>query len=108
MTILRSFKTMKLSAGLLGIAFGLTACATTQSTPKDDSAMMAALAEAETMTTSTAESDDTMICKKTTVVGSKFNKRVCATKAQWLLREEEDRLATETLQRDRTGSQGRG
>lgn len=101
MTILLSLETMKRSVCLVGIVFALGACATTEATPPTakETAMLALLETAEATTTSNAESDDSMICKKTTVVGSKFNKRLCATKAEWERQELEYRLATEQIQR---------
>jgi hypothetical protein len=108
MTTTLSLTTLKRAACLLGLTVVLGACASTQNTvSNDDPDMLAALAQAEATTTSNAESGDSMICKKTTVVGSRFNKKVCATAAEWEAREAADRDATANIQRDRTGSQGR-
>lgn len=108
MTRTLSLTTVKRAACLLGLTVALSACATSQTTTSnEDPAMMAALAQAEATTTSNAESGDSMICKRTTVVGSRFNKKVCATAAEWEAREEADRASTANIQRDRTGSQGR-
>lgn len=109
MTTLLSLASLKRSACLVGIAFALSACATTETTTMTETtavktADVAVMAEE----TKTAEADDDMVCKKTTVVGSKFNKRVCATRAEWAARAEADRLAAQNMQRDRTGSQGQG
>ena len=87
------------------IAFGLlclSACAT--STPSvekmADAKAAQEVSENLTQTKRTMKSEDgKMICKRTTVVGSKFNKKVCATAEDWAARAEADRKTTETIQR---------
>lgn len=100
MTTLLSLTSLKRSACLVGIAFALAACATTQTTTTIETTSVKT-AEVAVMSeeTKNAEADDAMVCKKTTVVGSKFNKRVCATKAEWAARAEADRLTTDSIQR---------
>jgi len=87
----------------------LGACTTTDSsTPTTADAPVEAaqsqsaeqVAENLARTKSTATSDDgEIICKREPVVGSKFNRKVCATKDQWAARRNEDRKTTERIQR---------
>lgn len=96
MSTVLSTLTLKRAACLTAAMIALSACATTETSTMDATPVATAPTEA---TTKTAEADDRMICKKTTVVGSKFNKRVCATAAQWEARAAVDREATENIQR---------
>lgn len=80
----------------------LSACATT--TPSADKMADAKVAqevsEDLSQTKRTMKSEDgKMICKRTTVVGSKFNKKVCATADEWAARAEADKKTTAGIQR---------
>ncbi|GHA95698.1 hypothetical protein GCM10009069_18420 [Algimonas arctica] len=99
MKTLLSLTTLNHTACITVALFALSACATTETTTMMADAS-AVTTSAET-TTKKAEVDDSLICKKTTVVGSKFNKRVCATQAQWDARAAADREATESIQRSK-------
>ena len=44
-----------------------------------------------------------VICKRQTIVGSKFKKKICATRKQWALERERSRERTSTLQRRSRG-----
>jgi len=105
----------KANIKVMGMAFGfllLGACATID-TPataeKTTSASSAKAAETQsakdlsdtlTSTKTTAVSDDgKLICKRTSVVGSNFKRKVCATAEEWNARASEDRKTTEGIQR---------
>ena len=94
-----SVLTLKRTASLTVALFALSACATTNTTTAN------ATADAKTevageMATKTAENNSgDMICKRQTVVGSNFKKKICATQAEWDARAEADRKATQNLQR---------
>lgn len=87
------------------IAFGLLflgACATT--TPSADKMADAQVAqevsEKLSQTDRTTKSEDgRMICKRTQTVGSKFNKKVCATADEWAARAEADKQTVGKIQR---------
>ena len=59
--------------------------------------------QAETEATEKEEADDDskMICKRTAVIGSKFKKRICATKYEWEKLRERSRDTTAEFQRNK-------
>lgn len=83
----------------------MAACATAPSTtPAADAPAATATktAEGDVQAVEVAFDDPHReICKRTRVIGSKFNKRVCKTKAEWDLEEE---ISRQTAQ----GFRGRG
>ena len=98
---------IKVSSVTLGLML-LGACASVPPTPEQVAEAKATneVADKLTQTNRTSKSEDgKMICKRTQAIGSKFNKKVCATAEEWALREEQDRAATQRIQR---GGIGRG
>ena len=87
------------------VTFGLMllgACASVPPTPEQVAEAKAtnAVADELTQTKRTAKSEDgKMICKRTQAIGSKFNKKVCATAEEWALRAERDKRTTGDIQR---------
>ena len=85
----------------------LGACATTTPKPAANvAAVDAKVSEVETtadtltQTKRTAQSaDGEMVCKRVTVVGSRFHKKVCGTTEEWAARAAADRQTTEGIQR---------
>ena len=80
----------------------LGACASVPPTPEQVAEAKAtkAVADQLTQTKRTAKSEDgKMICKRTQAIGSKFNKKVCATADEWALRAAQDKKTTEEIQR---------
>jgi len=96
---------------IAAIAFGflfLGACATTATpSPEKAAAMKSAneVAQNLSQTRSTATSEDgEMICKRTALAGSRFKRKICATKDEWASRAMLDKRAVESIQRrPRTG-----
>lgn len=75
-------------------AFALSACATADTTSP---AAADTVVEADAAV-KTAEGDD-VVCKRQAVVGSKFTRKICATREDWAETERNSREATELLQR---------
>lgn len=101
MILKTTLKAMALTSGLLL----LSACSTT-STPSAEKVAEAKTAkevsENLTQTRTTAKSaDGKMVCKRTTVVGSNFKRKVCATQEEWDARAEADRKTTDGIQRSK-------
>jgi len=55
----------------------------------------------------TKSADGEMVCKRQTVVGSNFKRKICATAAQWEAEEEASRSTVDNIQR-RGATVGRG
>ena len=99
---------IKVSSVTLGLML-LGACASVPPTPEQVAEAKATneVADKLTQTNRTSKSDDgKMICKRTQAIGSKFNKKVCATAEEWALRAEQDRKTVEKIQR--SAGPGRG
>lgn len=82
-------------------AVTLAACATAPQTKTPETTMAEATppaAEAVATTEQQADASET-ICKRQTVVGSNFKKKICATRAEWDLAEKNAREATSAIQR---------
>jgi uncharacterized lipoprotein YajG len=81
--------------------FVLAACAATPNTTSEAMAseQNVAAEAAEKSNEKTASADGELICKRQSVVGSNFNRKVCATAEQWEASEEESRRMTGDLQR---------
>lgn len=80
----------------------LSACATTTPSAEKmaDAQVAQELSEDLTQTRTTMKSEDgRMICKRTTVVGSNFKRKVCATADEWAARAAEDKKTVEGIQR---------
>ncbi len=103
-----SLKLMPITLGLLFLG----ACATTGGTAAPEKAAVetpAKTAKAETLnditdnltqTNRTEKSaDGEVICKRTTSVGSRFHKKVCATADEWAARAAADKKTTSEIQR---------
>lgn len=89
-------KHLKIAAIAAGVSF-LGACATVETT---DTAAKTTATTVTTAKVSETETDGSRrICKSTTVVGSKFRKKVCATADEWAARQQEDQKTTEDIQR---------
>jgi len=108
-------KAVPLMVGLLCLGAcattgGATSAAKTTTTAEKTVEAKSAKEAADKLTQAqrtTKSEDGKMICKRTTVVGSKFNKKVCATAEEWDARADEDRRTAGNLQR-RGGAPGRG
>ncbi len=86
------------------LALLLSACTSTDAEPSASDQPTAETAREVasnlSQTQRTATSDDgRMICKRTQATGSKFHRKVCATKEEWDARAVEDRQTIERIQR---------
>ena len=92
-------KIVPLTAGLMM----LTACATASSpSPEKIAEAQSAKEVSEKLTqtrTTTKSADGKMICKRTTVVGSNFKRKICATADEWDARAAADRETVDGIQR---------
>lgn len=98
MTKISTLKAIPVTLGLLLLG----ACASVPPTPEQVAEAKAtkSVADQLTQTKRTAKSEDgKMICKRTQAIGSKFNKKVCATAEEWEARAAADRKTTEGIQR---------
>ncbi len=83
----------------MGAMLSLGACATA---PKAEQAasMLEKATVAESAKQASAESDSgNLICKRQTIVGSKFKRKVCATAEQWKASAEASRRTASGIQR---------
>ncbi|MBV7266002.1 hypothetical protein [Erythrobacter ani] len=55
--------------------------------------------DAEPEVTAAAAEEDEIICRRTRVVGSRFNKKLCGTKAQWEAMSDRSRDTAQEFQR---------
>ena len=100
-------KSVPLTFGLMFLG----ACATTENTTAPaktaevtekmtDAKVAKEVSDKLSSTKTTAKSvDGKMICKRTSVVGSNFKRKVCATAEEWDARSAADRKTTATIQR---------
>ena len=112
-----TIETLKRPARLtwLGLAAAAALCAcqtttntTTTVTPAATTTAVAGEVATKTVAASNDLDPDRRVCKRQSVVGSKFLKKVCMSARQWEEAEEAARDATANIQKDRSGSQGRG
>lgn len=90
-----SFKLPLIALAILG----LSACATSAPTTQSVSTPAATKPMAATQTAA-AEGEEEQICKRTAIVGSKFKRKICGTKAHW------DNVAAASRQQTRDSQNG--
>ena len=76
-----------------------------QSSAEDETteATAAAMSAEEKAAAEEEAYENEVVCKRTAIVGSKFKKKICATRKQWALERERSRQETSNLQRRSRG-----